>query len=258
MIRFLGFLIIAGVISSCVSNKKIVYLQKGNELKEEVEYDTVVRTYNLANYEYRIQPEDILSIRFESLTLEEFNIFANQESQNINQNNLLIGGHLVDKNGNIRFPEIGEVEVAGLTIHEIENKLVKIASSYLEEPSVKVRLLNLRISVLGEVAREGLISSLNNRITLLEALALAGGVGDLADRSKVKVIRQNDGNSEVLYVNLLDENLMNSTGFFIHPNDIIIVPPLKQRPFRKYFGQNLSIFLSTVSIILLTANLLNN
>ena len=258
MIRFLGFLIIAGVISSCVSNKKIVYLQKGNELKEEVEYDTVVRTYNLANYEYRIQPEDILSIRFESLTLEEFNIFANQESQNINQNNLLIGGHLVDKNGNIRFPEIGEVEVAGLTIHEIENKLVKIASSYLEEPSVKVRLLNLRISVLGEVAREGLISSLNNRITLLEALALAGGVGDLADRSKVKVIRQNDGNSEVLYVNLLDENLMNSTVFFIHPNDIIIVPPLKQRPFRKYFGQNLSIFLSTVSIILLTANLLNN
>lgn len=261
MSKLVTIVLLSGLFfASCVPNKKIVYFQKGDELKEEVVKDTVVRTYDLANYEYRIQPEDILSIRFESLTQKEYNIFTSPEGAlgGNTQNNLLINGYLVDKEGNIEFPEIGEVFIKNLTIHEIENKLRSLAENYVEKPTVKVRLLNFRLTVLGEVNAEGVVNSFNNRLTIMEAVGLAGGFGDLADRSKVKVIRQKEGRSEIVYLDLLKEELMASDYFFVHQNDIIIVPPLKQRPFRTYFSQNFGIVLSSVSTILLVINLLNN
>lgn len=258
--RFFIFLVLIGLLfASCVPNKKILYLQKGDEFNSQVPRDSVLRTYNLANYQYRVQSEDILLIEIKSLTQDEFNIFSSEDNRNsINQGNLAISGFLVDQNGYITFPEIGKVSVENLTIHEIENKIFDIANNYLDAPSIKVRLLNFRITILGEVLNEGVVSTLNNRVTIFEAIGHAGGVGELADRSKVKVIRQQKGTSKVFYINLLDEEIMENDDFFVHQNDIIIVPPLKQRPFRKYFGQNLSLFVSSLSILLLTINLINN
>ncbi len=155
----------------------------------------------------------------------------------------------------IEFPAIGKVEVAGLTIHEVASKLKELANDYVQEPVVKVRLLNFRVTVLGEVNAEGIVQNFNNRLTVMEAIALAGGLGEVADRSNVKIIRQREGHSEVLYVNLLEERFMTSDYFFLHQNDIIIVSPLKQRPFRRYFGQNVSLFLTSVSTLLLIINL---
>lgn len=256
VIIFFGLLCL--VLGACVPNKKILYLQTKDELKEEFPTDTVLRTYNLADYEYRIQPEDILSIRVESLTDEEYDIFAasQQDRSGGNQGNLSIRGYLVDKKGEINLPEIGAVHVGGLTLHEIEVKLTQLAAQYVEQPTIRIRLLNYRVTVLGEVVNEGVITSFDNRMTIMEAIGKAGGIGELADRSKVKIIRQYEGQSQVLYVNLLDEGVMKYDSFFTYQNDIIIVPPLKQRPFRRYFGQNLSLFVSTVSVILLTVNLI--
>ncbi|MEM9390731.1 MAG: polysaccharide biosynthesis/export family protein [Bacteroidota bacterium] len=262
ILRYLSLILFAGILvfSSCVPNKKILYLQSEGELDKDFPVDTVLREYKMGDYEYRIQPEDILSIRIESLTEEEFNIFANDQ-ENIagaNQANLALSGYLVDKDGNIHFSEIGVVKVTDLTIHQIESKLNDLISQYVEKPAVKVRLMNFRISVLGEVNQEGIVSSFENRMSILEAVARAGGVTDLADRVKVKVIRQLSGRAKVMYVNLLHEELLDQSNFFVHPNDIIIVPPLKQRPFRNYFGQNLTLVLSSVSVLLLTINVLND
>ncbi|MEQ9168363.1 MAG: polysaccharide biosynthesis/export family protein [Fulvivirga sp.] len=247
------------LFSSCVPNKKLVYLQKGNELKQSFPKDSVIRIYNLSDYEYRLQPEDILSIRFQTLTEDEYNIFLNQQAGiGANGQNITLGGYLVDREGYIRFPEIGEIKVSGLTIHELEDKLENLARNYVEQPVVKIFLLNYRVTILGEVNGEGTITTNNNRLTIMEAIASAGGLSELADRSKVKIIRQQNGQSSIFYINLLQEELMQRSSFFTHQNDIIIVPPLKQRPFRKYFGPNLGLFVSTVSVLLLAINLISN
>ncbi|MEM6813960.1 MAG: polysaccharide biosynthesis/export family protein [Bacteroidota bacterium] len=259
--RYLGLTLVVSVIvfSSCVQNKKVLYVQSENELKKEFITDSLLRSYTLKNYEYRIQAEDILSIDFKSQTQDEYDVFSDQDNVVMNNVNVLaLGGYLVDKQGYISFPEVGKIKVSNLTIHELTEKLESIAENYLEKPIVTVRLLNYRVTVLGEVKQEGVVSSINNRVTIFEAIGLAGGLGELADRSQVKVVRQSNGMSNIFYVNLLDENLITKNGFFTHQNDIIIVPPLKQRPFRQYFGQNLSLFVSTVSILLLTLNVIYN
>ncbi|MEM6735070.1 MAG: polysaccharide biosynthesis/export family protein [Bacteroidota bacterium] len=256
-----GFSFLIGVLifSSCVQNKKVLYLQTENELKADFPTDTVLREYNMGDYQYKIQPEDILSIRFETLTEDEYNIFDNQASgvQGGGGQNFALNGYLVDRNGFISLPELGKVKVSGLAVHELEEKLELAARAYVDQPVVKIFILNYRVTVIGEVNSEGVFTTTNNRISILEAIANAGGLSDMADRSKVKVIRQQDGKASVFYVDLLHEETMRQSSFFTHQNDIIVVPPLKQRPFRRYFGQNLSLFISTVSVILLTANLIS-
>ena len=165
-------------------------------------------------------------------------------------------GYLIDAEGNIEFAVVGKVKLAGLSIYEAEKKIQEIAEQYIEEPVARVRLLNYRFTVLGEVETEKTINSYNNRISILEAIGLAGGIGELADRSNVKVIRQYENEASVHYVDLLNEGLLDSPFYYIHQNDVIIVPPLKQRPFRIYFGQNLGLIISSLSLIILTLNLI--
>ena len=260
MIRFwLFFLVVIILLSSCVSNRKYVYLQKG-DLGINAQKNTVVRNYAIDSFVYKVQPNDILSVKVKSLTDKEFDFFAdyggsNQSGNLSNSASALLIGELVDDEGNIPLPVLGSVKVGGLSVLEIQDTLQRIATRYFESPVVKVRLLNYRITILGEVNKEGSVTLGNNRVSLLEAVGLAGGLGELADRANVKLIRQNGNEAEVIYLNLLDETLVNSPYYYVYQNDVLIVPPLKQRPFRKYFGQNVALFVSSVSILLLAFNL---
>jgi polysaccharide export outer membrane protein len=108
-------------------------------------------------------------------------------------------------------------------------------------------MLNFRFTVLGEVIVEKTVVTANTRLTLMEAIGLTGGLSEFADRSTVKVIRQNDGKAEVYYINLLDEKFVESPFYYVQQNDVVIVPPLKQRTFRRYWVANIGIITATIS-----------
>jgi polysaccharide export outer membrane protein len=260
-IRFLRLLLLGSflvaALSSCVTNRKYQMLQNGDANKSNLPADSVMRKYLINEFEYTIQPNDILSIRFESLTAKEYDFLArpvDPNAANAFVGGALLLGDLVDENGEVPYPVVGKVKVTGLTVFQAQEKLQELANQYFESAVVKVRLLNYRITMLGEFNREGSITLNNNRVTMLEAIGLAGGLRDLADKSNVKLVRQIDNNVEVVYLNLLDENFVHSPYYYVYQNDILIAPPLRQRPYRTYFGQNLSLILSSVSLLLLVLN----
>lgn len=248
------------LLSACVPNRKFLYLQK-NDLNKKQTLDTAVRKYALRDFDYKIQTNDIISVRYQSLTQKEFDVMGQQSQATANVGGAgfvggaLLLGELVDEHGQIPMPVVGKVKVSGLTLFQVQDTLQKLANRYLESPIVKVRLLNYRVTVLGEVLKEGAVSLNNNRVTLMEAIGLAGGLNDLADRANVKIIRQVGSEAQVQYVNLLSEDFLKSPYYYVHQNDIIVVPPLRQRPFRLYFSQNLSVVLSSISILLLVITL---
>jgi len=222
------------VLGSCVTNKKYQYLQKDdvNVKADVIPKDSILRVYDLDDFEYHLQPEDVLSVQFFSLTPEEFNFFILKQNQGATGGNRfqnpassLINGYLVDENGEVQFPVVGKVKVSGLTVFEAQNHIQGIADQYLDSPVVEVRLLNFRYTVLGEVRKEGVYNNLNNRINMLEAIGLSGGFTDLADKANVKIIRQNAGQAEVYYVDLLEEGFLQSKHYYVNQLDVIVVPP---------------------------------
>lgn len=257
------FLVLLSLGTSCVTNKKFVLLQRDDLNNKNLPKDSLVRTYQPISVDYKLQPEDIVHVAFESLTPDEYNFLDRESSMaggnmNLQAGNALLIGELLDYNGEIPFPFLGKVRLGGLSVFEAQDKLQSIAEKYLDKPVVKVRLINFRFTVLGEVNSEGTIYISNNRITMLEALGLAGGMTDLADRANVKLIRQINGKTEIYYLNLLDENFIESPNFYVHQNDVLMVASLKQRPYRKYFGQNVSLVLSSLSLLLLSISLINS
>jgi len=260
----IGVLLVVS-LNSCVTNRKYTYLQKDdvNPGTAMLPKDAVVRSYEVGPFEYLLQTNDIVSIRFESITTVEYDFLKNYGSNSIGGNaivggNSLLIGELVDQEGFIAFPFIGKVKVSGLNIFQVQDTLQAITSRYLQSPIVKARLLNYRITILGEVNREGTITFTNNRVTLLEAIGLAGGLTDLADKRNLKLIRQVEGKTDVVYLDLLDEQFITSPYYYVRQNDILIAGALRQRPYRKYFGQNLSLIISSLSLLLLSISILNS
>jgi polysaccharide export outer membrane protein len=251
---FLAFVI---VFSSCVPTRKLIYLQKkkGDETRVHT-HDAVLREYKIEDFDYKIQTNDIIWVKYQSLTEQEFDLSQQQTTTaGGTTGGALMRGELVDEHGEIPVQVVGKVKVAGLTVFQAQDTLQKLANRFLESTIVKVRLLNYRVTILGEVNQEGTIPLQENRVSLLEAIGLAGGLGELADRSNIKIIRQVNSKTEVSYVNVLSEDFMKSPFYYVHQNDLIIVPPLKQRTFKKYFTQNVALLLSGVSVVLLVLSL---
>ncbi len=257
---FFGFGLL--VMNACVPARKLVYLQNEDELakRKEIPKDSVLRKHTLDVREYRIQPLDLLSISFETLGDENDKFdFLSKISSQARGSSLAaasLSGILVNKEGEVEYAVLGKVKVAGLTPFEAQDTIRAFASRYLDDVVVRVRLLNFRFTVLGEVNGEKTIVSPNTRLTMMEAIGLSGGLGELADRSAVKVIRQNGGETEIYYVDLLKEQFLESPYYYVQQNDVIIVPPLKQRTFRKYFSGNIGILTASISFAVFVITIL--
>ena len=147
--RKICWFLLLGLLASCVTNKKVLYLQKDDVNKKDLPKDSLLRTYDIGDRQYKVQPEDLISVRIESLTPEEFDIYnrpglssnSGQTAQGA-QGNYLLLGELVDHHGEIPFILSGRVKVEGLTVYQIQDSLQKIANQYLKSPIVRARLLN--------------------------------------------------------------------------------------------------------------------
>lgn len=260
---FLG--LILTLFGSCVPAKKLVYFQKDDELKnrKNTPKDSVLRTHVLNIQEYRIQPLDLLSVNFETLSDDNavFDFLSRISPQTRTganpANSAAISGVLVSKEGEIEYGVLGKIRVGGLTLFQAQDTIKAIASKYIADVVVRVRMLNFRFTVLGEVNGEQTVVATNTRLTMSEAIGLAGGFGELADRSNIKVIRQKENTTEIYYVDLLKEDFLESKYYYVQQNDVIIVPPLKQRTFRRYFVGNIGIITTTISFALLIVTLID-
>ena len=248
------------VISSCVPTKKYVILQKDDLNKKDLPVDSIMRSYNLQLSNYKIQPQDQLSVNVETLTPDEYNFIKELNPMQGGAGGRLIGGmmavgYFVDNEGMVEFPVLGRVKLAGLSVFEAEAKMREVLAPYLRDPVVRIRLLNFRFTFVGEMYAQ--VTSFNPRITLLEAIALAGGLPEFANRENIKIIRQRGDEADVLYVNLLDESFVSSPYMYLQQNDIIVVSTLKQKQTLKYLTQNMSLILSLTTFVLFFITLAN-
>ena len=220
------------LLGSCGTPKDVAYMQDADQLPTEV-LNASAKVVDPV-----IMPGDILQINVGSLNTEAVKPFNKTEylssmpNTNMNENENSIYYYLVDNNGYIDFPMLGQLHIGGMTQSAVQNHIASlIYPRYLtEKPNVEVRFRNFHIYVLGEVKSPGMLKAANGRMNVLEAIAQAGDLNIQGRRDNVMVIHTNaDGSRTVNRVNLLDKNLLVSPHFNLQQNDIIYVEPNASR-----------------------------
>lgn len=250
------FILITLLLTSCSSVENIAYMQQINKQIKEVE------SANNKSYEAKIKPKDLLSITVVSTEPEAsriYNLIAPQlQSQTLSMGTQLysqpaLQPYLVDNDGNINFPVLGKIHVKDMTKKELqEHILERLRPAFTQElPIVTIRINNYSINVLGEVNAPGSYSTLNERLTIFEGLALAHDMTIYGKRENVKVLREDsDGNKTFYTLNLNDKNIINSPAYFLEQNDVVYVEPNKSRANSSKYGAAESFRISTVSVLI--------
>ncbi|CAN5520890.1 polysaccharide biosynthesis/export family protein [soil metagenome] len=233
---------------SCVPRTRVIYLQNENGLREE-KTGMIVDGFQLKDFEYRLKPDDVVSVKVTTLTTSEFNFFAASEGQLGGVSSPLLSGYLIDKEGYIQLPVVDKIMVKGLTIGEAQEKVRVSLDSYLQSPNVIIKLLSFHFTILGEVRSPGRYTTYDNKINILEALGTAGDFTEFADRSQIKIVRYEGDNASIFYLNVLEDRLLNSPYFYLQPGDFIAVPPLQAKIARTYTLANVGLIFSSVTAI---------
>ena len=180
---------------------------------------------------YKLQANDVLSVKVQSDQPDLSNIFNIVDPSNpfglADPGSMYLSGYSIDEEGNIRLPIVGELKVAGLTTSETQELIQRNVVRYIKDATVVVKVISYKVSVLGEVRVPGYYYIYNERATLLEGLAKAGDLTQAGNRSKVKLIRQTPQGSEVVLLDLTDPNLVQSPYYYLKPNDVLYVEPLR-------------------------------
>ena len=254
--NFLFFILIL-FSASCVPTRKEIILQGKEGPLEDPALNTPVSTHPVKEYTYHLRPDDILSVKVSSTTPSEFDFFNVQSQRSISgfdPRDPLLTGLKVEEDGTIPLPVVGKVEVAGLTIEQAREKIEEIVEQYLDSPTVDLKLLTFQFTILGEVKSQGRFTTYNPKLNILEALGEAGGFTDYADRSQVKIVRREKGEVKIVYVNLLDEDILASPYFYLEPEDVVSVPPLEAKNWRMNNIANVGVVFSGISAIAILLN----
>jgi polysaccharide export outer membrane protein len=234
------------MLSSCGSRKNIVYFQD-----EPVESDVSMTEPKQLIY----KPDDILTINVAALdpdTVRPFNLslVAGGSSDVLSaRGGLQQQTYLVDYDGNIQFPVLGTLHIAGLTRTELTAMLTEKISEYVTDPIVNVRLANFTVTILGEVRNPGTFTIQDERITVLEALGLADDLTIFGKRKNVLLVREVDGRKKYAKLDLTTVNVVNSPVYYLQQNDVIYVEPNNAKIRSSTYNQNNSVLLSAIGTL---------
>lgn len=260
MRKIIAVLLLFAMFTSCIPLKKQVYFQ--GELEQA---DSIAR---IQDQPYRIQVDDLIDIQIKSSDEDVSNVFNPSISENaptnVNRNEIGVyfTSYSVDKHGNIRLPYLGDINVLGYTTSEIREKIDKEFEKYFKDPNdvfVEVRLAGIRYTTIGEVGKTGINVIYLNQVNLVQAIAASGDIKITGNRENVHVYRKGIDGTKKYTVNMLDINSFDSNNFFIQPNDIIYVEPLKQKSWGTGTSgmQTITSLIAVLSLITTTILLVN-
>lgn len=255
------FLSITFLFSSCIPNKDLVYFQGDPILEHTVN--------KILNDPYKLQVNDILDIRLKAndeKLVALFNQSLNQNSSTVgqlNEANLYFNSYSIDRNGNIRLPYIGNLNVLGYTEKEVREKIEEGLSKFFVDMSnifVTVKLGGIRFTVIGEVTSPGTLILFQNQVNIIEAIANAGDITITGNRKKVTVIRKNLEGTKKFQMDLTSVLAFDSESFYIQSNDIVYVEPLKQKSWGTGTtgSQTFATIISVLSLVTTTILLVRN
>lgn len=222
-------LLLCLLATSCVSQKEVIYFQANPS-----ESDTQMIGQK---YVSKLQSGDILSIMVSSLSPEASAMF-NPYQQELRTTQLQTiqttapnpaSGYLINEEGFVTLPLVGKIKLAGLSTSDATDLVTQQLHKYLQQPTVNIRVLNFKVSVLGEVARPALYTIPNEKITLPEAIALAGDLTIYGKRNNVQVIREVDGKRVFTRVDLTKRDIFTSPYYYLQANDVVYVEPTRSK-----------------------------
>jgi polysaccharide export outer membrane protein len=235
------------ILTSCANKKDILYLQDIEKNKTEQINQTYIN---------KLQPDDILNIIVSSNDNQgvlPFNLMAmastpGSEGMGVGQPRLL--NYVIRQDGNIQFPVLGNVKIAGLSILEAIELLKQKISFYVKDPIVTIEWINFKFTVLGEVKRPGQYKSSSERVTIIDALGIAGDLSIQANRKNIILIREIETNRYIYNIDLTNKNFINSESYFIKQNDQIIVSPNNAQVQASAYNSNAPLYISIASTII--------
>ena len=244
---FLGILSLL-LMGSCVSRKEIAYFQNMDELKSAVDESKTA---------LEIQPNDLLTITVSAANIEAvqpFNLPVTSAPR-LGQPGSISGAmelqsYLVDSDGNIEFPVLGTVHVAGLTRQQLTEKLKKEIAAYVQDPIVNIKLINFQVTVLGEVNQPGTYTVPDERLSLIKALGLAGDLTIYGRRDNVMILRETGDTKEYKYVDLTQSDFLNSPYYYLQQNDVVYVEPNSAQMQGASYNRNASVYISIASVLI--------
>ena len=262
MIRNILFILSVGIFfTSCIPTKDLTYFQGEPSSKNSI--------YKMVNEPYRFQINDIIDIRLKAEDEKLVSVFnqTNQQggqiSSQFDEQNLYFTSYSVNRQGVIRIPYIGELNVLGYTEKEVREKVENELSKFFKESSdifVTVKLAGIRFTVLGEVSNPGTLVLFQNQVNIVEAIANAGDITVTGDRKKVTILRKSAEGTKKLTLDLTDVSVFDSESFYVQSNDIISVEPLKQKSWGTGTtgSQSFSTIISMLSLVATTILLVRN
>jgi polysaccharide export outer membrane protein len=243
------FIFLLLFFTNCASKKKFVYFQDNKDTKISTEYLL------------KLKEGDILNIKVfgcDEESIKIFNIPINND-HNVNRSYFSGGqpsnGYLINKEGQIDFPLIGKIKISGLSLSEANEYLKTKLKIYLKDPILSIQIQNFKVTILGDIRNPATIEVPNEKISIIEAIGIAGDLNITARRDNVLLLRDENGTNKEYRIDLTKKDFINSPVYFLHQNDVIYVEANKPKINSSKVTGTSSVFVAIASLIITTVNL---